>query len=291
MPSADAGRTELSCLALNRLALILKSQGKDFQALQCLTMSLSLDRANQQTLQIAEGLFKKHDLVQEAEKLRKLMVDRLSASVDRSVELPKLARPNASKKPSAAELYRISVSSVVLVQVGDISGSGVCIGSADTILTNYHVVAGGGTLDVSPFVYKGDTLVRQPTLKAKLIFKSAEDDLAVLKLDAVSEDLRPLPVAERSPEVGERVYTIGSPGLGTKVLEQSVSDGIISAVNRIIDGSKYLQHTAAINPGNSGGPLIDEWGRLVGVVTLKAKLENVGFAVPVETIRTVFNSP
>ena len=74
------------------------------------------------------------------------------------------------------------------------------------------------------------------------------------------------------------------------MLEQSVSEGIISALNRVIDGSKYLQHTAAINPGNSGGPLIDEWGRLAGIVTLKAKLENVGFAVPVETVRMVFKS-
>jgi hypothetical protein len=164
----DAGGTELSCLALNRLALILNSHGKDFQALQCLTMSLSLDRANQQSLQIAEGLFKKHDLVQEAEKLKKLMVDRPSASVDPSVELPNRAKPNVSKKPSAIELYRTSVRSVVLLQVGDVSGSGVCIGAADSILTNYHVVAGGGTVDVCTFVYKGDTLIRLPTLKAKL---------------------------------------------------------------------------------------------------------------------------
>src|SRR5262249_45083502 len=47
----------------------------------------------------------------------------------------------------------------------------------------------------------------------------------------------------------------------------------------------------AVNPGNSGGPLVDEWGQLAGVVTLKANLENVGFAVPVETVRTVFESP
>jgi S1-C subfamily serine protease len=79
--------------------------------------------------------------------------------------------------------------------------------------------------------------------------------------------------------------------LGGDVLEQSVHEGIISAADRVFEGSKYLQHSAAVNPGNSGGPLIDEWGQLAGVVTLKAKLENVGFAVPVETVRTVFKSP
>ena len=126
----------------------------------------------------------------------------------------------------------------------------MCIGSADAILTNHHVVEGSTTVDVYPFTYQNNSLVRLPKRTAKVVFQSPQDDLAVLKLGAVSRDLRPLPVAERSPAVGERVYSIGSPGLGGEVLEQSVSEGIISATNRVIEGSKYLQHTAAINPGN-----------------------------------------
>ena len=286
----DAGRTELSCQALNQLALLLSTQGKDSSAIHCVTVSLALDRANPQTLEIAQGLLKRHNLVKEAEQVRKLMADLPHAPAARPTELPRLAKPGSSAKLSAADLYRASVASVVLVQAGDVSGSGVCIGSADAILTNHHVVERSDTVDVYPFAYKGDVLVRLPKLTAKVIFQSPADDLAVLKLGAVSRDLRPLPVAERSPAVGERVYSIGSPGLGGEVLEQSVSEGIISAANRIIDGSKYLQHTAAINPGNSGGPLIDEWGRLAGIVTLKSHLDNVGFAVPVETVRTVFKS-
>jgi S1-C subfamily serine protease len=218
------------------------------------------------------------------------MADLPRAPAQRTIQLPRLAKPTTTKKPTAAELYRTSVASVVLVQAGDTSGSGVCIGSAAAILTNNHVVAASDSVDVYPFAYQGDTLVRLPKLTAKVILRSPRDDLAVLKLDAVSRGLRPLPVAEQSPLVGERIYSIGSPGMGSDVLEQSVSEGIISATNRVIEGSKYLQHTAAINPGNSGGPLIDEHGRLAGIVTLKAKLENVGFAVPVETVRRVFKS-
>jgi serine protease Do len=56
----------------------------------------------------------------------------------------------------------------------------------------------------------------------------------------------------------------------------------------MIDDVPYLQHSAAVNPGNSGGPLLDEMGRVAGIVTLKARLENVSFAVPVETIRAIF---
>ena len=81
---------------------------------------------------------------------------------------------------------------------------------------------------------------------------------------------------------------LGSPGLGREVLEQSISEGLVSSNKRRLDGAVYLQHSAAVNPGNSGGPLLDEFGRVVGIVTLKARLENVGFAVPAETIRAVF---
>jgi S1-C subfamily serine protease/tetratricopeptide (TPR) repeat protein len=286
----DAGRTELSCLALNHLASLLASQEKGLSALHCLATSLRVDRANPQTLKLAQGLLKKHNLVKEAEQLTKFMADLPNVPSNRPANLPHLDKPAVLKKPTAALLYRTSVASVVLVRAGESSGSGVCIGSADTILTNDHVVAKNTTADVYLFAYKEKSLVRRPKLMAKVVFRSERDDLAVLKLDAISEDLRPLPVAEQSPEVGERVYTIGSPGLGDEVLEQSVSEGILSASKRVIEGVPYLQHTAAINPGNSGGPLIDEWGRLVGIVTLKAKLDNVGFAVPVETVRAVFKS-
>jgi S1-C subfamily serine protease len=273
------------------LALILSAQEKNLSALHCLTTSLALDRANPRTLQLTQELLKKNNLVTEAERLTKVLVDLPRAPANQSTQLPRLAKPAGLKKSSATELYRTSVASVVLIQTGDTSGSGVCIGSADTILTNNHVVERSNNVDVYAFAYQGDTLVRLPKRRAKVVFQSPQDDLAVLKLDTSSRDLRPLPVAERSPQVGERVYAIGSPGLGDEVLEQSVSEGIISAANRVIEEAKYLQHTAAINPGNSGGPLIDEWGRLVGVVTLKARLENVGFAVPVETVRAVFMSP
>ena len=60
----------------------------------------------------------------------------------------------------------------------------------------------------------------------------------------------------------------------------TATEGIISASGRTFGQRKYLQISAAVNPGNSGGPLIDQNGRVVGIVTLKAQLENVGFSVP-----------
>jgi serine protease Do len=102
--------------------------------------------------------------------------------------------------------------------------------------------------------------------------------------------LQPLPVATANPSPGDKVYTLGSPGFGEGTLEQTISEGLVSSTSRKIDGVTYLQHSAAVNPGNSGGALLDEHGRVVGLVTLKARLENVSFALPAETIRALFNS-
>ncbi len=54
---------------------------------------------------------------------------------------------------------------------------------------------------------------------------------------------------------------------------------------------EYVQHSAAVNPGNSGGALLDEGGRLVGIVTLGTYLNNISFAIPVETVRKNFQGP
>jgi serine protease Do len=72
------------------------------------------------------------------------------------------------------------------------------------------------------------------------------------------------------------------------VLEQSLSDGIVSAAGRQLEGQRYIQHTAAVNPGNSGGPLMDERGQIVGINTIKASLEGVSFAIPASRIRACF---
>ena len=114
-------------------------------------------------------------------------------------------------------------------------------------------------------------------------------NIAILKISNVVDSMKPLIVAAKGPGPGEKVYAVGNPGMGDYVLTQSITDGIISSDNRKIDGVKYLQHTAAVNPGNSGGPLIDNKGRVVGVITLKGRLENVSFAIPAETIRSIFN--
>jgi S1-C subfamily serine protease len=287
----DAGRTEFSFVALNQLALLLHARNETLSALDCLAASLSLDRAHPGTLSLTIRLLKKQKFDAEAAQLAKAASSLPAPSDPVALDLPKLARPPADAKAyKADELYRKVVASVVLIKTRSGSGSGVCVGKADFILTNHHVIAGEGPIAVFPFTYKDDTLVRLPEIRATIVFQSEKDDVAILKLDKAAK-LESLAVAATIPAAGTRIYAIGSPGLGKEVLEQSISEGIISARKRLINGQSYLQHTAAVNPGNSGGPLINEKCQLVGIVTLKARLDKVSFAIPVDKVRAIFKSP
>jgi S1-C subfamily serine protease/Tfp pilus assembly protein PilF/DNA-binding beta-propeller fold protein YncE len=286
---ADAGRSDLSWRALNALASMLAEKDKEMSALHCLAASLYLDKVNPQTIAQAAPLLKKNMFEAEADKFAKMS----SGVATPSADLPKLPKPGEgdAKKLTAAEIYRKAVASVVLIKTGKGSGSGVCVGTRDFILTNHHVIDGDGAIEVYPFTLKDKEPVRMAAVRATVVFQSEKEDVAVLKLEKAPEYLQPLPVAAASPSAGDKVYAIGSPGLGKEILEQSISEGLVSSKSRKIDDVPYLQHSAAVNPGNSGGPLLDEFGRVAGIVTLKARLENVSFAIPVETIRTIFKSP
>jgi S1-C subfamily serine protease/DNA-binding beta-propeller fold protein YncE len=283
----DAGRTELSCLALNRLAALAAAKGRDLAALDCLAASLALDAANPQTIASAVPLLRKQQFDAVADQLARLTAGAATAP---PAGLPDLPKPSDSKTYLPAELYRKAVWSVVLIKSGKASGSGVCVGSSDIVVTNNHVIEGDDPIEVISFILRDNAVVRMPALRASILARSGKEDLAVLKLEKAPEQLRPLAVATANPGPGEKVYAMGSPGLGAEVLEQSISEGLVSTAGRVIDGHTYLQHSAAVNPGNSGGPLLDDHCRVVGIVTLKARLENVSFAIPAETIRGFFNS-
>jgi S1-C subfamily serine protease len=119
-------------------------------------------------------------------------------------------------------------------------------------------------------------------------------DLAVLRIDAPKEKLKPITIgASRDLVVGQKVYAIGNP-FG---LDQSLTTGIISALNREIESVTQrpirgvIQTDAAINPGNSGGPLLDSAGRLIGVNTAiyspSGASAGIGFAIPVDEVNRV----
>lgn len=168
-------------------------------------------------------------------------------------------------------------------------GSGFIFDSNGWILTNRHVIQGGGTLTV--------TLNDGRELNGTVAATDAEHDLAVVKVDATGLPTVPLG-SSSSIKVGQLVVAIGSP-LGT--FTDSVTSGILSATGRTITVgdpatrrprtlTNLLQTDAAINPGNSGGPLLDSSGRVIGVNAAAASsAEGIGFAVPIDEAASVMS--
>lgn len=164
-------------------------------------------------------------------------------------------------------------------------GSGIIINSDGYIVTNAHVVEGATGINVE--------LDNGETYAAKLIGIDTKTDLAVIRIEAGN-----LVAAEFGNsdllQVGERVIAIGNPG-GT-ALAGSVSQGIVSGVNRTLsDGSytsTYIQTDAAINPGNSGGALVNEYGQVVGINSAKVAAvdyEGIGFAIPISEAKPIID--
>merc|ERR1712070_717621 len=130
--------------------------------------------------------------------------------------------------------------------------------------------------------------------EADVVGIEPEKDLAVLRLRDRSNLPRPIDVGTSNDlQVGQGVLAIGNP-FG---LDDTLTTGVVSAVGRDVDGiggrpiKGCIQTDAAINPGNSGGPLLDSSGRLIGMNTAiyspSGASSGVGFAIPVDTLRTV----
>ena len=134
------------------------------------------------------------------------------------------------------------------------SGSGVAI-SADSILTNYHVVEGGTSFDVLP----GDSHSITSPLQARPLSCSAPVDLAILQVSS-PRPLRAAPLSPSLPEVGARVYALGSP----LELEGTLSEGVVSQI-RPLPERTLIHMTPATPRGGSGGALFSSDGRLLGI--------------------------
>ena len=162
-------------------------------------------------------------------------------------------------------------------------GSGVIIRSDGHILTNNHVIEDAEEILVG--------LASGEVLKARVIGRDRESDLAVIHVTGAPTPPIVLQASD-SVRVGEIALAIGNPfGIG-----QTVSQGIISAVRRVVVGVQtyddFMQTDAAINPGNSGGALVNQNGDLIGINTMifsrEAGSQGIGFAIPSSVAKYVF---
>ncbi len=166
------------------------------------------------------------------------------------------------------------------------AGTGFVWDESGHVVTNFHVIAQAQEAVV--------TLADGSEWKGRLVGAAPDHDLAVLKIDAPADKLRPIPVgSSKNLRVGQFAMAIGNP-FG---LDQTLTTGVVSALDRQIESISgrqiygVVQTDAAINPGNSGGPLIDSSGRLIGVNTAiksaSGSSAGIGFAVPVDTVNRI----
>ena len=192
---------------------------------------------------------------------------------------------------SLQEIYEKCIPSVVSIScqtsLGETTGTGVILSETGYILTNCHVVENAFTVVV--ILQNGEELTAQP------VGADGVSDLAVLKIDA--KNLFPAEFGDSDAlRVGDTVVAIGDP-LGI-ALRGTMTDGIVSAINRDITTSgrtmTLIQTNAALNSGNSGGPLLNCYGQVVGINTMKIGdlmneegVEGLGFAIPSTTVKDV----
>ncbi len=218
---------------------------------------------------------------------------------------------SSSKGPTINQIYRATAPGVVQVTATEIVnspavdpffgspfpqtqrqralGSGFVIDKAGHVVTNYHVIEGARSVEVS--------FSNNESMKAKIVGSDPSTDVAVLKVDAHSRALTPLRLGNSDAvHVGDPVVAIGNP-FG---LERTVTTGIVSALQRVITAPNnfsidhVIQTDAALNKGNSGGPLLDARGDVIGV---NSQIQTgdpsaqgnvgIGFAVPIDTVKTV----
>lgn len=162
------------------------------------------------------------------------------------------------------------------------SGSGIIISKEGYIITNNHVIEDSQIVKV--------VLSDGTESPAEVIGADAKTDIAVLKIEA-GDNLTVAVVGDSDKlQVGELAIAIGNP-LGTQ-LTGTVTQGVISAVNRTVEAStntyvNLIQTDAAINQGNSGGALVNGYGEVIGINTVKyaaSGVEGIGFAIPINDV-------
>lgn len=223
-----------------------------------------------------------------------------SPSVSAEETMQSLTNPDGiSDEQNSIEVYKTFAPGVAFINTtsytqdfwGDVeegkgSGSGSVIDAQGHILTNYHVIEGAQKLTVS--------LGGDKTYPAQVVGGDPDTDLAIIKIDPPQTGLTVVPFGDSEKlVVGQKVLAIGNP-FG---LDRTLTTGIISGLQRpirarngrAIEGA--IQTDASINPGNSGGPLLDKFGKMIGInsqiLSPAGGSVGVGFAIPVSIAKRV----
>ena len=215
----------------------------------------------------------------------------------RAAEAPRVIVETAGAGFDAARVFREAAPGVVTIRsvfdAGAAEGSGFVLNAAGEIVTNAHVVtdeSGGASRSAAKAVYI--EFPDRNVLPAKIVGFDPFADVALLKVKPDGFELHPLELGTDAVlRVGQPVAAIGSP-FGE---QQSLSSGIVSAIDRSVQSLTHFQIEGAIetdaslNPAHSGGPLLDAAARVIGInqqiETNSGANDGVGFAVPISTVK------
>lgn len=200
-------------------------------------------------------------------------------------EYAPLTAQSANDRLTVPQVYEKVAASIVDIMISTPTGGGFATGIIYTtdgyIVTNAHVVDSAKSVTVR--------LIDGTEYPAEIIGFDSYTEVAVLKIEAT--DLIPAEFGQSSKlVVGEQIIAIGTPYDVT--LTHTTSDGIVSAIRNQFTFEdlnltlNLIQHTASINPGNSGGPLLNLYGQVIGINTVKIMndYENIGFAIQIESV-------
>ena len=179
-------------------------------------------------------------------------------------------------------IKRIKPSTVIIFAYDDKGeflklGSGFFISQNGDVITNYHVIQGASSAEIKTADEKTYPITY-------IVAGDEQNDIIRLSVNIPSQYVYPLSLSKTIPEVGERIIVYGSP-LG---LENTVSDGIVSAIRDIPDYGRIIQITAPISPGSSGSPVLNLRGEVIGIATFQIiEGQNINFAIPSERIASL----
>lgn len=191
-------------------------------------------------------------------------------------------------KLSATEISEKASKSVFYIEIYDAnkrvlgSGSGFFVTSDGVAVTNYHVIEGTASAQIT-------TTSGEKYAVSDVIAFDEELDVAIIRVSKKSvsgntvANFPALKMADSDKiKAGQNIYAIGSP-VG---LQNTISNGIISNVNQKVDDETFIQITAPISHGSSGGALVDEYGEVLGITSAGIEdAQNIGFAIPINIIK------
>ncbi len=175
------------------------------------------------------------------------------------------------------------------------SGSGIVFSEDGYIVTNSHVIGDSNQYPVKVVFTGQDENEEDQEYPAQIVGYDKRTDIAVLKIDAAG--LTPAEFADSDQlKVGDTVLSLGNPGVAGENFTNTLTKGMVSAVNRTVTMSsinmQYIQTDAAINPGSSGGALLNLYGQVVGINAAKittTEVEGICFAIPTNIAKDVIN--